>query len=462
MNTPQFSQLNIQPHLLNNLLSLGFTSMTPIQHQSLPSILDKKDVIAQGKTGSGKTVAFGIGILENINTAKANVQALVLCPTRELADQVATELRKLARTTANTKVLTLCGGLPFKPQAISLAYGAHIVVGTPGRIEDHLRRQTLKLNTLSILVLDEADRMLDMGFQSAIDNILSQAPSQRQTLLLSATFPDKIEAIAKRMLSNPVRVLVESTLESSDIEQFFYQVASHETRLQALRSLLLYHQPESCVVFCNTKAQAQHVTDTLFEEGFSCLDLTGDLEQRERDQTLVQLTNKSISILVATDVAARGLDIADLDVVINFELAQDVESHIHRIGRTGRAGSKGIAATIFTAKEGFRINQLEDYLGITIHEQPLPDVAVLSNKPKQATMKTLQISGGKKQKLRPGDILGALTGEAGLSATDVGKIQISDNWSYVAVSRSKVKQAIDKLIAGKLKGKSFQVRLIGH
>jgi ATP-independent RNA helicase DbpA len=461
MSQASFSTLNIQPDLLSNLTSMGYEFMTPIQEQSLPHILAGKDVIAQGKTGSGKTAAFGLGLLESLDPQRFKIQSLVLCPTRELADQVAKEIRKLARTIGNIKVLTLCGGVPLKPQIHSLEYGAHIIVGTPGRIEDHLTRGTLKLEHVKTLVLDEADRMLEMGFQSALDAIFAKIPTERQTLLLSATFPDKIKKIANRTMNKPVMVQVESKHESDSISQHFFEVSSDEDRMKALRLLLLEHSPESTVVFCNTKREAQDVTDTLINEGFSALDLTGDLEQRDRDQTLVQFANKSISVLIATDVAARGLDIENLDAVINFELAQDPESHVHRIGRTGRAGSKGIACTLFSARDGYKMTMLEDFLEQPLKAEPLPDKSVLDRPPLKSTMATLQIGGGKKQKVRAGDILGALTGDNGIDGKQVGKIQIFDNWAYVAVNRDVTKVAIKKIESDKIKGRSFRVRVIG-
>ncbi len=461
MSQSLFSNLNLRPDLLNNLDSLGYASMTPIQAQSLPHILEGKDVVAQAKTGSGKTAAFGLGLLQNLDVQRLDIQSLVLCPTRELADQVATEIRKLARGIGNIKVLTLCGGVPFKPQADSLQSGAHIVVGTPGRIEDHLNRETLKLNQLNILVLDEADRMLEMGFQAALDAIFKQMPPKKQTLLLSATFPEHIKTIAKRNMNNPVTIEVESTPEHTNITQHFYEVDTDEQRFTALRLLLLEHNPESAVIFCNTKRDAQHVTDQLLDAGFSALDLTGDLEQRDRDQTLVQFTNKSISLLVATDVAARGLDIANLDVVINYHLAQDAESHVHRIGRTGRAGNKGLAFNLFSIKDGYKMSQLEDYFGQSFQAEALPPSTALNNSVRKAAMATLQIGGGKKQKVRAGDILGALTGEHGIQGKQVGKIQIFDNWAYVAVSREVLRQAIKSIEVGKIKGRNFRVRQIG-
>ncbi len=432
--------------------------MTPIQAQSLPPILAGQDVIAQGKTGSGKTAAFGLGLLAKLDVKDFSVQALVLCPTRELADQVSNAIRELARTTRNVKVLTLCGGQPFGPQAGSLEHGAHIVVGTPGRVEDHLRKSTLSLASLTTLVLDEADRMLEMGFQESLDAIVEQTPVQRQTLLFSATFQDEIQSIAKRILIEPVMARVEARHDNTTIEQHFYKVADDAERMTALRLLLLKYRPESAVVFCNTKLETQAVADELRSYRFSVLAIHGDLEQRDRDKTLVRFANKSAAILVATDVAARGLDIASLDAVINFHIARDSEVHVHRIGRTGRAGGKGRAFTFYTDKDGYKIALLEEYLELVIEPENLPPLHVLEKLPVKAAMATLRIDGGKKQKLRPGDILGALTGENGIPGKQVGKINIFDNCSYVAVSRDTAKAALKKLTEGKLKGRSFRVR----
>lgn len=458
-----FSSLDLHPDLLRNLESLGFEVMTPIQAQSLPPILAGQDVIAQGKTGSGKTAAFGLGLLSRLDTASFQAQSLVLCPTRELADQVAEEIRRLARTMKNVKVTTLCGGKPFRAQADSLDHGAHIIVGTPGRVEDHLRKGTLKLNSLTVLVLDEADRMLDMGFQDTLDIIIEQVPKARQTLLFSATYPDRIQSIAKRIMIEPVMAQVASTHDNETIRQHFYQVHDDQDRMTAVRLLLLKFRPESAVVFCNTKREAQEVASDLRGHGFSVLALHGDLEQRDRDQTLVRFANKSATVLVATDVAARGLDITSLDAVINYHIARDTEVHLHRIGRTGRAGSKGTAYSLISDKESYKVALLQDYLRQSIVAEPLPETSLLKEPASKPAMATILIDGGKKQKVRPGDILGALTGDKGIAGAQVGKINIFDNRSYVAVQIDAVKPALRKLAQGKLKGRSFRSRLIrGH
>jgi len=466
MQSQKFSTLNLSEALTNNLSTLGYKEMTPIQSQSLPIILSGKDIIAQGKTGSGKTAAFGLGLLNNLKVKLFRVQTLVLCPTRELADQVAKEIRRLARGVHNVKVLTLCGGSPLGPQIGSLEHGAHIIVGTPGRIEDHLNKDRLNLDHLNTLVLDEADRMLEMGFQSALDLIFSLCPTNRQTLLFSATFPESLKPIAKKFMKNPEQVKVDPTHDNGTINQYFYQIKKNDDRLTALRLLLAKYQPQSCVVFCTTKIETQSVADQLDSFGFNCKALHGDLEQKERDQTLVMFSNKSISILVATDVAARGLDIDKLDAVINYQISRDPEVHVHRIGRTGRAGSKGIACTIIAENEVHRIIKLEDYLKSSISYEQLPDSSYLNKKLSKPKMVTLQIDGGKKQKLRPGDILGALTakskgnGEFEIKGSQIGKIQLFDIKAYVAVESNIADAALKKITNGKLKGRSFKVRYL--
>ena len=458
LSQSDFASLGLNPALVDNLASLGYAAMTPIQAQALPPILVKKDVIAKAKTGSGKTATFALGLLHNLDVKRFRVQTLVLCPTRELADQVAVEIRKIARGIHNVKVLTLCGGMAFGPQVGSLEHGAHIIVGTPGRVEEHLRKANLNLDNLTTLVLDEADRMLDMGFQQALDDIISYMPEQRQTLLFSATYPVKIEKIAQRIMQSPVMVEVHDSHSKQSIVQTLYQVDSNEARIDAIRLLLQSHQPESTLIFCNTKIDTDHVANELRAAGYEASALHGDLEQKQRDQTLVRFANRSASILVATDVAARGLDIEALDLVINYQIARELEVHTHRIGRTGRAGAQGIACSLHTQRENHKVGVLEDYLKQKLERGDLPSISLLQQPPFAPPMVTLQIGGGKKQKLRPGDIVGALTGIDGIPGSDIGKIQVGDQWAYVAVARAHGKTAFKKLSEGKLKGRSFKVR----
>lgn len=460
MHQTNFNKLSLRQDLLNNLNTLGFTRMTPIQAKCLPVILENRDVIARASTGSGKTAAFGLGVLNKLDVKRFRVQALVLCPTRELADQVAKELRRLARTIHNIKILTLCGGLPIGPQIGSLEHGAHIIVGTPGRVEDHLRKNTLNLDYVTTLVLDEADRMLDMGFQPTLDSIVEQTPKLRQTLFFSATYPAEIEHIAARIMQQPVTVEVPAIHDSESIRQVFYPLKKDISRVTALQLLLIKYQPRSGLVFCNTKADTEEVAKGLSAQGYSVLALHGDLEQWQREQTLIRFANKSVSLLVATDVAARGIDINELDVVFNYQLSRDPHVHIHRIGRTGRAGNKGMACTLYTEKEQYRLAGLEAQQQHPLVIKQLPPLSLLERLPFNPEMATLQIDGGKKQKVRAGDIVGALTGYQGIRSDQIGKIHIVDNSAYVAVEINGAKIALQKLSKDKLKGRYFRVRRI--
>ncbi|HTF86637.1 MAG TPA: ATP-dependent RNA helicase DbpA [Cellvibrio sp.] len=459
MTTTAFSTLPLAPAMLENLASLGYHTMTPIQAQSLPVILAGRDIIAKAKTGSGKTAAFAIGLLNKLDVKQFSTQALVLCPTRELADQVAKEIRRLARFTHNVKVLTLCGGVSIGPQLGSLERGAHIVVGTPGRIVDHLGKGSLSLQHLQQLVLDEADRMLEMGFADALETVLQACPLQRQTLLFSATYPEAIQKISAHCQQDPLSVTVDASHSEQQIEQHFYELQDGQHKHAAIKTLLAYFQPQASIIFCNTKQQCDEVCTDLRAAGISALALHGDLEQRDRDQTLVRFANKSCSVLVATDVAARGLDIKGLDAVINYDLSRDPEVHVHRIGRTGRAGATGLALSLIAPNEVPRLNRVEDYVQQTLTLESLP---VTSHDPAelQPQMVTLCIDGGRKEKLRPGDILGALTKDAGLSGDTIGKIDIFDFCAYVAVNARVAKKALQHLQQGKLKGKKFKARQV--
>jgi len=467
MNPIPFTTLPLSATFLANLDTLGYHQMTPIQAQSLPHVLEGRDLIAQAKTGSGKTAAFGIGILHKLNPAWFAVQGLVLCPTRELADQVAGELRRLARGEGNIKVLTLTGGAPMRPQVASLEHGAHIVVGTPGRIRDHLGRGTINLDKVQTLVLDEADRMTDMGFYDEIAGIVSACPKRRQTLLFSATYPDDIRRATELFLNNPVEVIVEAQHTGEQIEQRFYEVGFDE-RDQAVGRLLKHFKPVSALAFCNTKVHCRELAAELRAQGFSALALYGELEQRERDEILVLFSNRSCSVLVATDVAARGLDIANLGAVINVDVSKDTEVHIHRVGRTGRAGESGLALSLCAPNEKKWVRLIEEYQNAPVAWHPLSELGDADLPAAPAPMVTLCIMGGKKDKLRPGDLLGALTGDARLTKEQVGKINVSEFMTYVALDRHVAEQAFARLNAGNklgpdfgnIKGRSFKMRFI--
>lgn len=452
-----FNDFGLSAAMRSNLDQLGFAQPTEIQAKALAPGLAGKDIIAMAKTGSGKTAAFGISLVERLNPRLFAVQALVLCPTRELADQVAKAIRELARARDNIKVLTLCGGVAIGPQIGSLSHGAHIVVGTPGRIQDHLRKQTLSLARLKTVVLDEADRMLDMGFQEAMEDILSQTPPSRQTMMFSATWPAPIRELSKQYQKDPVDVRAEEAGDNPDIEELFYEV-SPQTKSDAIVALLSERQPESCIVFCTTKQQCDDMAQELGERGFSALPLHGDLEQRDRDSVLVRFGNQSCSILVATDVAARGLDIKSLPLVINAEPARDPEVHTHRIGRTGRAGEQGHAVTFCTPAQGHKISRIESDRGRNVVWGDTEKLLATPLKPVVPAMKTLCIAGGRKDKIRPGDVMGALTGEAGLPGKAVGKIDLFDHQCFVAVDKSLAAKALSRLESGKVKGRKIRVR----
>ena len=459
MTTRAFSALPLSPAQLDNLAHMGYEAMTPIQEQSLPTILEGRDLIAQAKTGSGKTAAFGLGILHRLNPARWAVQALVVCPTRELSEQVAAELRRLARADGNIKVLTLTGGASARPQIESLAHGAHIIVGTPGRLLDHLERQTLDLSAVHTLVLDEADRMVDMGFFADVIDIARACPAERQTLLFSATYPDTIRQDAGRLLRQPEMVKVDAEHDDGRIEQRFFEVGDAQ-RLDATAVLLRQFQPESALLFCNTKAACVELAAYLKQAGFSALALHGDMDQRDRDDVLMQFSNHSCNMLVATDVAARGLDIPSLPMVVSVELARDPLVHIHRIGRTGRMRETGVALSLCAPDERHVAARIEAQQGRPLSWQALPRLKGAQGRPDRAPMITLLVLGGKKAKLRPGDLLGALTGDGGLTREQVGKIHITDQVSYVALSRDIAHRAFPRLSNILIKGKKQRMKLL--
>jgi ATP-independent RNA helicase DbpA len=455
----EFSALPLAPHVVANLTRLGYTRMTAIQSATLPLALAGKDLIAQAKTGSGKTAAFSLALLANLNARRFAVQALVLCPTRELAEQVTQELRRLAAAEDNLKVLTLCGGTPIAPQSVSLEHGAHMVVGTPGRIMDHLERGSLNLEALNTLVLDEADRMLDMGFFEDISTVARQCPKQRQTLLFSATYPEGIAKLSAAFMRDPQEVKLLAAHTPGKIQQRFYEVTESQ-RLHAVGQLLAHYRPVSTLAFCNTKQQCRDLVEVLRSEGYEALELHGDLEQRDRDQVLVRFANRSASVLVATDIAARGLDITQLEAVINVDMTPEADTHVHRIGRTGRADEEGWAFSLASLDEMGRVGAVEKAGNFTSEWHPLASLTPASKEPLLPPMQTIQILGGRKEKIRPGDVLGALTKDMGFAGAQIGKISVNEFSTYVAVERGVAQAVLKKLSAGKVKGKTVKARLL--
>jgi ATP-independent RNA helicase DbpA len=460
-DSTDFSSLNLKPELLGNLVDLGYTEMTLVQAQTLPLLIGGADVLARAKTGSGKTAAFGLGLLNRLDVASFSVQALVLCPTRELADQVAKEIRRLARAVANIKILSVCGGSPLRSQVASLQRSPHIVVGTPGRVHKHLRDGNIDLSELRTFVLDEADRMLDMGFMDELDAILAYVPEQRQTLLFSATYPDAVANISARVQSNPRVVDVTDDELPAQITQTWCAV-TRENRMAELVRVLRAWGGGLNLVFCNTKLDCAEVTAYLQAEKISALALHGDLDQMERNQVLVRFSNRSVSVLVATDVAARGLDVKDIDAVINYELPPQAEVYVHRIGRTGRAGKVGVAVSLIEDRELWRLKEIEKDLPDTlIRQRGIPD-AKRDDESLLPQYTTIQFSGGRKNKLRPGDLLGALTAQGGIPGDTVGAIDLFDTYGYVAVQSAQAKKAHTQLSNRPIKGRKYRARIIRH
>jgi ATP-independent RNA helicase DbpA len=454
-----FAELPLIEPLQRALAEVDYVEMTPVQAASVPAILAAKDVIAQAKTGSGKTAAFALGVLSTLDASKAQLQGLVLCPTRELADQVSREIRRLACFIPNVKVLTLCGGVPVRIHLASLTHQPHIAVGTPGRILDLLRKAALPLAALKTLVLDEADRMLDMGFADDIGDIIERTPRERQTLLFSATIPEQIRDFSRQFQVAPLDLTVNGDAgDAVLIDQTFFAIEPEE-KLDALAALLLANRPESALVFCNTRDGVRMVENDLARRGFSVLSLHGELEQREREEMLVRFANRSSNVLVASDVAVRGLDIKELAMVVNFDIASDLDSHIHRIGRTGRAGNRGVALSLCASSDTARASQIAKQQGTPLQwgKVPTPPAATA---PLPAPFATLAVDAGRQDKMRPGDVLGALTGEAGVPGDAVGKIDVFPTRTYVAVSREWNDKALQRLRAGKIKGHAFRVRQI--
>ncbi|MBO9665820.1 MAG: ATP-dependent RNA helicase DbpA [Bdellovibrio sp.] len=461
MEQQPFSALTLSPELLTVLEELGLKTMTPIQSQSIPVLLAGKDLIGQSQTGSGKTAAFVLPILNQIDLKLKSLQAVILCPTRELAAQVLTEVRKLGRRHEGLQVIALTGGQPTREQAQALENGVQIAVGTPGRILDLVNRDRIDFNSVKTLVLDEADKMFDMGFAAEIKAVIKEIPQTRQTVFFSATFPESVLDLSRRYQKNPVRVVIESAPESLQIEEIAYETEDSQ-KTNTLIRVLQQHQAESCLIFCNTKAAVAELTEGFSQGKVTVASLHGDLEQRDRDRVMAMFKNGSYRILIATDVAARGLDIDNLELVINYDFPLQPETYVHRIGRTGRAGKSGVAVTLIHPEDTLKLLEIENLTNRKFQKPSLGFKNQFGLNPewRETLMQTLWISGGRKDKIRAGDILGALTGTAGLKSSSIGKIEVHDKHSFVAISASHTKTAFDRLRDGKIKGQKFQVRIL--
>jgi ATP-independent RNA helicase DbpA len=445
-----FKELNLPDDLLENINSLGYTEMTPIQKSAIPHILDGKDIIGKAKTGSGKTLAFALPLINKIKAKQQNPQALIIVPTRELGEQIATELKKVARYKAGVKIVTLYGGTSLTNQVQSLKKGADILVGTAGRLLDHLSRETIELSQIKTLILDEADRMLDMGFADDILKIVSNLPKKRQNLLFSATYPENISKLTSVILNNPINVEIGSKEQHLDIEERGFKIDNKD---KALITTLQSFQPSLALIFCNTKVKTNEVADMLREKGFDTAMLNGDLEQYERAEMLLQFANGSLPVMVATDLASRGLDIEGIDIVINYDVPMKPQEYTHRIGRTGRADAKGLAVTLC---DDYAIRKLEE-VRPSLKIEDIDSLRPNRNFYIQGSVGTLCIDGGKKKKVRAGDILGTLCKDIGIEHKHIGKINIYDRNSYVAIDKSVIKKAFNGLKNGKIKKRKFRV-----
>ena len=523
MEITKFDELELYPAILHAVEEMGFEEMSPIQAKAIPVIMEGKDVVGQAQTGTGKTAAFGIPLLQKIDPKEKNLQAVVLCPTRELAIQVAEEIRKLAVFLHGIKILPVYGGQEISKQIRSLKSGVQIIIGTPGRIMDHMRRKTVKFDNVKTIVLDEADEMLNMGFREDIETILGQVPEERQTVLFSATMPHPILEIARTYQKNAEMIrVVKRELTVPKIEQFYYEV-SQKNKEEVLSRLLDLYNPKLSLVFCNTKKQVDELTSALQGRGYFAEGLHGDLKQQQRDRVMHSFRNGKTEILVATDVAARGIDVDDVEAVFNYDVPQDDEYYVHRIGRTGRAGREGRAFTLIVGREIYKMKDIMRYCKTKVKAQPIPSIndvtAVKADKildkltsiiqnddltkmvtmieermneedctsldlaaaflklmmgddsskaedkcmedygdtGAEAGMVRLFINLGKNQRVRPGDILGAIAGETGMPGKLIGSIDMYDKYTFVEVPREYASEVIQVMKTAKIKGKSINI-----
>jgi len=525
MDTIRFDEMDLSPLILKAVVEMGFEEMSPIQAKAIPVIMQGKDVVGQAQTGTGKTAAFGIPLLQKIDPKEKALQAVVLCPTRELAIQVAEEFRKLALFMHNIKILPIYGGQEISKQIRSLKAGTQVIIGTPGRVMDHMRRKTVKFNTVKMIVLDEADEMLNMGFREDIETILKDIPDDRQTVMFSATMPNPILEIARTYQRDAEFIkMVKKELTVPKIEQFYYEVKP-KNKEEVLARLLDMYNPKLSLVFCNTKKMVDELTSALQGRGYFAEGLHGDLKQMQRDRVMNSFRNGKTEILVATDVAARGIDVENIEAVFNYDVPQDDEYYVHRIGRTGRAGKEGRAFTLVVGKEVFKIRDIQKYCNTKINVQPIPSIndvtsvkaekildkinAMIENEDlskmvdliearvneqdytsldvaaaflkmamggeesskieeekiysnfgdtgAEEGMVRLFVNLGKKQNIRPGDILGAIAGETGMPGKLIGSIDMYDKYTFVEVPKEYASQVIQVMKDAKIKGKSISI-----
>ena len=459
-NMATFQSLGLVDTLLRAVEAEGYESPTPVQEQSIPPLLAGRDVLGVAQTGTGKTAAFTLPVLQimdrNKPGGKRHIRALILSPTRELAAQIDERLGAYSEN-MDVRHRVIFGGVNQNPQVRALQRGLDVLVATPGRLLDLVGQGHIDLSRIEFFVLDEADRMLDMGFYDELEVIFQHLPQKRQTLLFSATYPDTIAQISDAVQKAPQRIETQSLHTGTKIEQIAYKVTD-EHRDQAVAAVLSHYQAQAAIVFCHTKAQTFALTEYLQQKDIAAVALNGDLEQRERTQVLTRFAHKSALVLVATDVAARGLDIDAVDVVINYTVTEEPDVYVHRIGRTGRADAEGLAVTLVSESEMAGLRAIEAHAQVVLKPKGIESVRYHANRIVQPAFATLSIDGGKRQKLRPGDILGALTKEAGIDGDDIGKINVTNQVSFIAVKLRSVKRAMAQFREGKIKGKKFRAR----
>lgn len=525
METVRFEEMGLSEEIQKAVRYMGFEEASPIQAKAIPAMISGIDLIGQAQTGTGKTAAFGIPILEKVDPKLKKLQAIVLCPTRELAIQVAGEIRNLSRYMHGIKVLPIYGGQDIVKQIRSLKSGTQIVIGTPGRVMDHMRRKTMKLDFVHTVVLDEADEMLNMGFREDIEFVLSGVPEERQTVLFSATMPKPIMEITKKFQNNAKVIKVtKKELTVPNIEQYYYDVKPKKKE-EVLSRLLDIYSPRLSVVFCNTKKQVDLLVNALLGRGYFAAGLHGDMKQEQRDRVMQGFRTGKTEILVATDVAARGIDVDEVEAVFNYDLPQDDEYYVHRIGRTGRAGREGRAFSFVSGKEVYKLKEIQRYCKTKIYAQKVPSLNDVANTKMENILDDVErvieqedldmminaieervnnseftamdmaaaflkiccgmtednknteendwefgdtgagedgmvrlfINIGKKQRVRPGDILGAIAGESGMDGKLIGTIDMYDKYTFVEVPREYAREVLNAMKNVKIKGKTVAV-----
>ena len=439
----------IPQDMIEVLDTLGYTDMTPIQNESIPLILDNHDILAKSKTGSGKTLAFGIPSIIGLDTQEKSPKVLIITPTRELAQQIALTLREISSHKPNFKIVTIYGGESLTNQANSISKGANILIGTVGRILDHLSKDTIDLDNIDKLILDEADRMLDMGFYDDIIKISHHIPSDRQTLLFSASFSSTIEELGIKLLNKPKIIKIDTVIQKDKIEEILYQT---NDKFASLSRIIKSYKPSSLLIFCNTKIEVTSLSDRLYKDGHFVIDIQGDLDQQQRDEAIILFSNGSKKILVATDVASRGIDIKDIELVVNYDLPFESEVYTHRIGRTGRADSVGMAISLVTPSAN---REKFDYILSKLKPQDIESLRVDSKFVMSAKYDTIALNGGKKTKLRAGDIIGTLCKNMGLEYDQIGKIDIRPTKTYIALEHKVVDRVLNALRKTTIKKKKY-------